>query len=162
MKPETDGSDAGRRRALAAFVTAAFGGIGAALAAMAAVFAAPARAPGDRAQWRRAAALSDLTVGEPFAATVLVPVEDGWRRARVPETVFLVWDGADSVRALSATCTHLGCRVSFDAEAGQFACPCHGGYYDAQGRVVAGPPPAPLAALEARVVADRDEVLVRL
>jgi Rieske Fe-S protein len=80
----------------------------------------------------------------------------------VPETVFLVWDGAESVRALSATCTHLGCRVSFDVEAGRFACPCHGGFYDAQGQVVAGPPPTPLASLDARVVADRDEVLVRL
>jgi Rieske Fe-S protein len=93
---------------------------------------------------------------------VQVPVEDGWRRARVPATVFLVWDGAESVRALSATCTHLGCRVSFDREARRFACPCHGGFYDPQGQVVAGPPPAPLGALDARVVADRDEVLVRL
>lgn len=152
----------GRRRTLTVIVKAAIGGIGAALAAMAAAFVAPVRAQGDRSQWRRAAALSDLTAKQPFAATVLIPVDDGWRRARLPETVFLVWDGADLVRALSATCTHLGCRVAFDAEAGRFACPCHGGFYDAQGQVVGGPPPAPLAALEARVVADRDEVLVRL
>jgi hypothetical protein len=31
-----------------------------------------------------------------------------------------------------------------------------------QGQVVAGPPPAPLAALDARAVVDRDEVMVRV
>ena len=100
--------------------------------------------------------------GVPFAATVLVPVDDGWRRARVPQTVFLIWDGKDSVRALSSACTHLGCRVAFDAESKRFACPCHGGFYDVQGQVVAGPPPAPLAVLDARAVVERDEVMVRV
>jgi cytochrome b6-f complex iron-sulfur subunit len=80
----------------------------------------------------------------------------------VPQTVFLIWDGQTSVRALSATCTHLGCNVAFDEEMKRFACPCHGGYYDTTGRVVAGPPPAPLATFEARADAERDEVSVRL
>jgi Rieske Fe-S protein len=152
----------GRRRALGTFVAVAMGAIGTALAAVAGAFVAPRRASRSGGAWRRAAALTDLTAGVPFAATVLVPVEDGWRRERVPQTIFLIWDGKEGVRALSSVCTHLGCRVAFDAESKRFACPCHGGFYDVQGQVVAGPPPAPLAALDARAVVDRDEVMVRV
>ena len=151
-----------RRRLLGAFVTAVVGGLGSAIAALAAAFAAPLRARDGGGTWRRAAALTDLTAGVPYAATVHVATNDGWRRARVPQTVFLVWDGQTSVRALSATCTHLGCNVTFDEETKRFACPCHGGYYDTTGRVLAGPPPLPLATLEARADAERDEVTVRL
>jgi Rieske Fe-S protein len=152
----------GRRRALGTFVALAMGALGTALAAVAGAFVAPHRTSRTGGVWRRAAALTDLTAGVPFAATVLVPVDDGWRRARVPQTVFLVWDGKDSIRALSSACTHLGCRVAFDAESKRFACPCHGGFYDVQGRVVAGPPPSPLATLDTRAVVERDEVLVRV
>lgn len=152
----------GRRRALGTFVAAAIGGLGTALAALAGAFVVPRRVRQTGGAWRRAAALTDLTAGVPFPATVLVPVDDGWRRARVPQTVFLIWDGKDSVRALSSICTHLGCRVSFDAEARRFACPCHGGFYDVRGQVVGGPPPSPLAPLDARAVVERDEVMVRV
>lgn len=152
----------GRRRALGVFVAAAMAGLGTALAAVAGAFVVPRRARRSGGTWRRAAALTDLTAGVPFPATVLVPVDDGWRRARVAQTVFLIWDGEEGVRALSSACTHLGCRVAFDAEAGRFACPCHGGFYDVRGEVVAGPPPAPLATIEARAVVERDEVMVRV
>jgi menaquinol-cytochrome c reductase iron-sulfur subunit len=152
----------GRRRALGAFVAAAMGALGTALAAVAGAFVIPRGARATSGVWRRAAALTDLTAGVPFPATVLVPVDDGWRRARVPQTIFLVWDGKDSIRALSSACTHLGCRVAFDAEARRFACPCHGGFYDVNGQVTGGPPPSPLATLEAWAVVERDEVMVRV
>jgi Rieske Fe-S protein len=151
-----------RRRLLGAFVTAVVGGLGSALAALAAAFAAPLRARDGGGAWRRAAALTDLAAGVPYAATVHVSTDDGWRRARAPQTVFLIWDGRTSVHALSATCTHLGCNVTFDEETKRFVCPCHGGYYDTTGRVLGGPPPSPLATLEARADAERDEVTVRL
>ena len=46
------------------------------------------------------------------------------------------------IRAMSATCTHLGCAVS-RVEWG-YQCPCHGSKYDANGVVLAGPAPRPL------------------
>lgn len=46
------------------------------------------------------------------------------------------------LRALSATCTHLGCTVRRDGEG--FLCPCHGSRYDASGNVTGGPAPRPL------------------
>jgi cytochrome b6-f complex iron-sulfur subunit len=53
---------------------------------------------------------------------------------------------ASGFRAFSAACTHLGCLVKWDAGKNAFLCPCHGGVFDAEGRVVAGPPPTPLPA----------------
>jgi len=41
-------------------------------------------------------------------------------------------------RAFSAICTHLGCIVGWDAARRQIACPCHAGFFDINGRPVAG------------------------
>jgi len=57
--------------------------------------------------------------------------------------------------ALSAVCTHLGCIVTFNAGENIFQCPCHGGKYDRDGKVIAGPPPQPLARLNIRVEDDK-------
>ena len=93
---------------------------------------------------------------------LVVPRVDGWYRARAPQTVFLVWDGKKEVRAVSATCTHLGCQVHWESKDAKFRCPCHGGVYDATGKVLEGPPPRPLDSLEARIDSADDTVLVRL
>lgn len=58
---------------------------------------------------------------------------------------FLLHDG-DGLRALSATCTHLGCIVRAQAGGG-YVCPCHGSRYDAEGQVTAGPAPEALPFL---------------
>jgi Rieske Fe-S protein len=79
----------------------------------------------------------------------------------VRQTVFLVRDG-NEVTALSSTCTHLGCQVRWDRDASRFLCPCHGGAYDARGRVLEGPPPRPLDTIEVRVDASTDSILVRV
>jgi thiosulfate dehydrogenase [quinone] large subunit len=66
---------------------------------------------------------------------------------------WVVHASAGSFVAFSAVCTHAGCPVQFDASNEQFVCPCHGGLYDARtGRVLAGPPPAPLQQIPVRVV----------
>lgn len=49
--------------------------------------------------------------------------------------------------ALSAVCTHLGCVVQWQAEKGEFLCPCHGGRFARAGNVLSGPPPRPLETL---------------
>ena len=73
--------------------------------------------------------------------------------------VFVVHD-ADGLRALSATCTHLGCTVRHEGEG--FLCPCHGSRYDGEGRVLGGPAPRALAWLHldidkrGRLVVDTD------
>ncbi len=57
--------------------------------------------------------------------------------------------------ALSAVCTHLGCVVAWQEQAGEFLCPCHGGRFSANGQVLAGPPPKPLEQLAVAVDGDQ-------
>jgi len=49
--------------------------------------------------------------------------------------------------AFSAVCTHLGCIVQWEKDKQQFLCPCHAGHYSAEGAVISGPPPKPLAKI---------------
>ncbi|MFQ5672550.1 MAG: ubiquinol-cytochrome c reductase iron-sulfur subunit [Nitrospinales bacterium] len=54
--------------------------------------------------------------------------------------------------ALSSRCTHLGCRVHWKQDRKIFYCPCHGGVFDARGKVLKGPPPAPLRSYRIEVI----------
>ena len=60
--------------------------------------------------------------------------------------------------AFSAVCTHLDCIVQFRKDYNQIYCACHNGRYDLNGRVVSGPPPAPLTKFG--VTIKDDEVIV--
>ena len=58
---------------------------------------------------------------------------------------------AGSFQAFTAVCTHQGCTVSA-VSGGTINCPCHGSKFSvANGSVVAGPAPAPLAAVSIKV-----------
>lgn len=151
-----------RREWLVRFVQLVSAALGGAFAAILGAFAWPPREDGGRPGWLRAARLEDLTPGQPHRAVVSRRREQGWSRERTPEVVYVLWDGRREVRALSTVCTHLGCRVRWDPGSRRFRCPCHGGAYSVQGAVVAGPPPRPLAALEARIDEARGDVWIRL
>jgi len=107
-----------------------------------------------RDTWLDAAALDAVTTARPLEVALRVEREDGYRVTTERRVVYLVSDGYD-VRALSAVCTHLGCRVAWHDAEKQFKCPCHGGCFSQAGAVVAGPPPRPLDALPARIDAGR-------
>lgn len=100
--------------------------------------------------WVPAGPLRDLEDGVPTPVTVRVTRQDGYAEAVDQQVVFLVKSDA-GVRAMSSTCTHLGCRVSYDASTKLLRCPCHGGVFTPDGHVVAGPPPRPLTELSTRV-----------
>jgi Rieske Fe-S protein len=151
-----------RRRALVIFINSAVALIGGGLTTLLAAFVArpPAGDPADR--WLRAGSTAGLTPGVPVPRVLSVPSTDGWYRERTRATVFLVWDGDRAVRAMSATCTHLGCQVRWTAADKKFRCPCHGGVFDASGEVLEGPPPRPLASIDARIDESDGSVLVRV
>jgi Rieske Fe-S protein len=109
--------------------------------------------------WLRAARLDAVPDDEPFPVTLRLSREDGFTQIVDRTLVYLTRNG-DEIRALSSTCTHLGCRTSYDRVSGRILCPCHGGAYDRQGTVVDGPPPAPLPAFTTRV--EDGVVFVRL
>ena len=41
--------------------------------------------------------------------------------------------------AVSAICTHMGCTVNYNKDAGRIDCPCHGSQYALDGSVTHGP-----------------------
>jgi succinate dehydrogenase / fumarate reductase iron-sulfur subunit len=110
--------------------------------------------------WLQAGRLTELPINQPTPVMLRLERQDGYQQVIDRRAVFLVRT-ADGVHALDSTCTHLGCRVSWNAEAQQLECPCHGGAYDRTGKVMGGPPPAPLAMFPTRVSGDGN-VLVQL
>jgi quinol---cytochrome c reductase iron-sulfur subunit, bacillus type len=151
----------GRRRALVVFVNTAIALIGGGLTTLLGAFAFP-RTPASGQRWVRAGTTADLKPDEPVARVLAVSRVDGWYRARARATVFLVWDGDRTIKALSATCTHLGCQVTWNGKDKKFRCPCHGGVYAPDGSVLEGPPPRPLDTIDARIDPADTSVLVRL
>lgn len=56
----------------------------------------------------------------------------------------VVVNNAGTFYAVAQACTHAGCSVTYNAGTIGFICPCHNGTYDINGKVLSGPPPAPL------------------
>ncbi|MEJ2056835.1 MAG: Rieske (2Fe-2S) protein [Desulfofustis sp.] len=70
----------------------------------------------------------------------------------VPEGMFFI-SRLDNDRfiALSRTCTHLGCAVSWDEREQKFICPCHGSSFDRTGVVLTPPAVRPLDFFATRI-----------
>ena len=66
----------------------------------------------------------------------------------------LILNADGTYRALSATCTHLGCTVQYRADLREIWCACHNGTYDLNGRNISGPPPRPLDVFDVHVRGD--------
>jgi Rieske Fe-S protein len=77
--------------------------------------------------------------------------KDGWLTKNARTLAYVKRIKEDEVIAISAGCTHLGCIVTWDEESKIFKCPCHDGRYDAEGKVISGPPPAPLQRHKTKV-----------
>jgi nitrite reductase/ring-hydroxylating ferredoxin subunit len=86
----------------------------------------------------RVASALDVPVG---ASKLFEYAGDRWLLVRLGEDRFV---------AVGQKCTHLGCPVLWKAADRRFHCPCHEGYFDEEGKVLAGPPPRPLPRLEIR------------
>jgi quinol---cytochrome c reductase iron-sulfur subunit, bacillus type len=110
--------------------------------------------------WLHAAELDALPENQPVPVTLRVTRQDGYSQVVDRTVVYLVRTGEQDVRAMQSTCTHLGCRTSYDRQSKRIKCPCHGGVFDIQGNVVDGPPPEPLPRLTTRVVDGQVQVQV--
>jgi Rieske Fe-S protein len=150
----------GRRRFLGGLIAAIQAVIGGTLGV---VMGGAVLSPGlarRESSWLAAARLTDLAINQPTPVMLRLERQDGYQQVIDRRAVFLVRNG-DSVTALDSTCTHLGCRVSWNAETQELRCPCHGGTYDKTGAVKSGPPPEPLATFPTRVDED-GRVMVQL
>ena len=70
--------------------------------------------------------------------------EGGAMVARSAKGKILVVRRGNELVGLQATCTHLGCTVTWNGETEQVECPCHGARYDIEGKVLRGPAREPL------------------
>lgn len=138
-----------RRSFLTKFVAAGSALIGASLTGLAGLVLLPKLGAGGK-KWRKALPIADLPATLPYAAVLTERHDDGWYSTKRQTVVFIDKDG-DGYKALSATCSHLGCNVKWEAANNQFKCPCHGGCYDRSGKVLSGPPPRALDAVSVRV-----------
>jgi len=74
---------------------------------------------------------------------------------QVGSQAVVVVRGRNGFHAYSAVCTHLGCLVKWDQPSKQFHCPCHAAVFDENGKVVSGPPPAPLPEFVVKEIGDK-------
>lgn len=66
-------------------------------------------------------------------------------------------DDAGVLHTVSATCTHLGCLVTFNTAERSWDCPCHGSRFDIDGRVLQGPAVKDLRVRSARPRASSED-----
>ncbi len=150
-----------RRGFLTKFVVAGGALITAGLAGLTAMVISP-RASASGRKWRKAVRLTELPTTLPYAAVITDRHDDGWYGTRRQTVVFIDKDSDGGLRALSATCSHLGCHVKWEPTEGQFKCPCHGGRYNRSGKVVSGPPPRALDTVSVRLNATTSDIEVEL
>ena len=153
-------SDEARRSFLTRLVLAGAALIGAGVAGLAGAVVTP-RARAATRRWRPAASMFDLSPKTPFIATLTERHADGWHETR-KETVVFIDKVGDEYHALSATCTHLGCRVAWDPAGSHYKCPCHGGVFSRTGDVVSGPPPRSLDRIPVRLNPDTADIEVQI
>jgi cytochrome b6-f complex iron-sulfur subunit len=91
------------------------------------------------------------------AATADLPPGKG-QVVSVNNKPVIVINTPDGYKALSAVCTHLGCIVFWNEQRQVIACPCHEAYFNTNGAVISGPPPAPLPVY--RIQVDGDQIYV--
>lgn len=104
--------------------------------------------------------LEDIPVGRfhPFSFTITRV--NGWERTASNYGGYILRrsEDLDDILVLSSRCTHLSCTVNWDEENQVFVCPCHDASFDAQGKVLDGPPPEPLGYFDYSV--DEQGVLI--
>ena len=81
-------------------------------------------------------------------------------RGKIVTNKFFIVNTGKKLLVFSSVCTHLGCLINWQRTENRFMCPSHGGQYDNQGNVVAGPPPAPLNRLPLKI--ERQKVYIGL
>jgi Rieske Fe-S protein len=113
-------------------------------------------------QWIEAGlSLSDLP-SENFEQVIMeYEGKDGWVTAASKALAFIRKEADGTVTAISATCTHLGCVVSWMDDEKIFKCPCHNGRFNTAGKVLSGPPPAPLWRHPVKIEDDRLMIATR-
>lgn len=150
------------RRAFLETATWTIGGIlGAGLAIPAVAYVVgPAVQSESTKNWMPLGTISKIEIGTPTLFKINVERKSGWIVNEDELSLYAYTENGRDFLVMSNVCTHLGCRVRWVADQGEFFCPCHNGVFDKEGNVVSGPPPRPLDRFEVKVEDDQLFVLV--
>ncbi len=110
--------------------------------------------------WVRLGPTSKVELGNPTLFKTSVENQTGWIVSEDELSVYVLTEDGREYIALSNICTHLGCRVRWINDQGQYFCPCHNAAFDKIGLVVSGPPPKPLDRYETKVEDDQLYILL--
>jgi menaquinol-cytochrome c reductase iron-sulfur subunit len=119
----------------------------------------PARRRVQEENWIRIGSVSKVELGTPTLFKTRVERQVGWIINEEEISAYILTEDGRNFVAMSNICTHLGCRVRWISDQGQFFCPCHNAVFNKQGEVVTGPPPRPLDQYEVKVEDEQIYVL---
>ena len=138
-------SDAGRRKFIEIGIYAIAGTITMVSTAALALFTIGPSFRKKRSRWVEVKLENPQRERSTFTRVVLeYETKDGWLTGKARRLAYIKRERGGQIVAISAGCTHLGCIVTWDEAEKVFKCPCHDGRFDVDGKVISGPPPAPL------------------
>ncbi len=147
------------------FLAIAIGAIGALIGVVIAIPAVayvvgPALKRKTSENWVRLGPTSKVELGTPTLFKTVIERQTGWIVTEEELSIYILTEDGRDYIALSNICTHLGCRVRWITDQGQYFCPCHNAAFDKIGLVVSGPPPRPLDRYETKVEDDQLYILL--
>ena len=101
--------------------------------------------------WVPLGPVEDIPVDQPTLFTFSRTRRIGWETTATSYGMYVLRSPDEHFLVLSNVCTHLACRVVWKDDLQDYACPCHDGHFARDGRVLSGPPPRPLPAMEHKV-----------
>jgi Rieske Fe-S protein len=119
----------------------------------------PAQKSEEGQEWIQLGPTSKVELNTPTLFKTTIKQQTGWIVNEQEISIYVLTENGRDYVAMSNICTHLGCRVRWITEEGQFFCPCHNAVFDKNGEVVSGPPPRPLNRFEVKVEDDQIYVL---
>lgn len=146
-----------RRSTLGAIVMVLNLGVLASLAAPAVRFVLSPLSRRSKLKWVDVLGDDQLAEGETREVSYTIPIVDGYQTVERKYTVYL-HRTPSGVKCFDPACTHLGCRITFQGDQQRYFCPCHGGVFDKEGKVVSGPPPTGLVQHPVKI--ERGRILI--
>jgi menaquinol-cytochrome c reductase iron-sulfur subunit len=155
-----EGQDLSRRNFMKVIIAAVGGIVTAAMGVPAVAYVlGPVLRRQDSQEWIHLGATAKIELDTPTLFKVSVQRQTGWIQNEEEISAYLLTENGRDFVAMSNICSHLGCRVRWISDQGEFFCPCHNGVFDRQGNVVSGPPPRPLDRYQLKVEDDQIYIL---
>ena len=103
--------------------------------------------------WIQLGSVNKIALNTPTLFKTVVETQTGWIKTEEEVSAYVLTENGQDFVVMSNVCTHLGCRIRWIEEQGEFFCPCHNGAFSKDGNVTGGPPPRPLDRFENKIEA---------